>query len=130
MKGKKIRVILITFLILFCVFSFSYVQAEGLSMDSIWQQGQSFIEQGKSKETISTDSLKTNLIPIAQILVGIATVVLVIVTLIMGIKYMVSKPDDKAKLKQQLVGLVIATAVVFGAQFIWALMYNFMKDLF
>ena len=130
MRSKRIGMIIICFLISFYLFSFSYVQAAGLSWQEIWGQAQNFIHTGMQTPTISPGALADNLIPIAQILVGIATVVLVIVTLIMGIKYMVSKPEDRAKLKQQLVGLVVATAVVFGAQFIWALMYNFMKDLF
>ena len=62
-------------------------------------------------------------------LVAIGSVVLVIVTTIMGIKYIMGGPDKRAQLKQQLVGLVVATIVIFAAQAIWALVYNFMTDL-
>ena len=52
----------------------------------------------------------------------------VVVATIMGIKYMVANPEEKAKLKTQLIGLVVATIVIFAAQFIWSTIYKFFVD--
>ena len=37
----------------------------------------------------------------------------------MGIKYLTSGPEARAKLKVQLIGVVVAGLVIFGAYYIW-----------
>ena len=97
--------------------------------DEMTSQASAFISQGKSKDVIKSSDVAATIMPIAQALVAVATGVLVVVTCIMGIKYATSSsPDQQAKLKKQLVGLVVSVIVVFGAQAIWAIIYNFMKD--
>ena len=67
--------------------------------------------------------------PIAQALVAVAAGVLVVVTCIMGVKYATTtSAEAQAKLKKQLVGLVVSIVVVFGAHAIWTIVYNFMKN--
>ena len=69
------------------------------------------------------------IMPIAQALVAVAAGVLVVVTCIMGVKYATAtSPETQAKLKKQLIGLVVSIVVVFGAHAIWTIVYNFMKD--
>lgn len=68
--------------------------------------------------------------PIARVLVTVGTIILVVLTVIWGIKYMTCPtPDQRAKLKTQLIGFVVATVVIFGAQFIWSTVYDFMYNL-
>jgi hypothetical protein len=100
------------------------------SKASDWiSQGKSFISKGSGSSVIDTTAVSNSVVPIATLLVGIGTVVLVIGTVIMGIKYMTcGSPDQKAKLKVQLIGLVAATIVIFGAQVIWSTMYNVMTS--
>ena len=50
--------------------------------------------------------------------------------ILLGIKYMTAEPEQKGKLKQQLIGLVIAGIVIFGAFSIWRVAYNFFEDVF
>lgn len=93
------------------------------------QQAQEFINQGKQTTVISSGDVSSTIMPIAQALVAFATGVLVVVTCVMGVKYATtSSPDEQAKLKKQLIGLVVSIIVVFGAQAIWAMLYNFLKD--
>ena len=42
---------------------------------------------------------------------------------------MSADPSTQAKLKQQMIGLVVAAVVIFGAVAIWRLVYSFMNDL-
>ena len=96
--------------------------------DELKADADAFIEKGKEKDVINSD-VATTIMPIAQALVAVAAGVLVIVTCIMGVKYATaSSPDAQAKLKKQLIGLVISVIVVFGAHTIWTIVYNFMKD--
>lgn len=101
------------------------------NFDQIKDQADSFVNYGKNNgsDYISADTLQDMVVPIAQTLVAIATVVVSVVTLVMGIKYLMAEPNDKAKLKQQLIGLVVSTIVIYGAQGIWALVYNFMTSV-
>ncbi|MDR0978909.1 MAG: hypothetical protein LBL91_03090 [Lachnospiraceae bacterium] len=92
-------------------------------------QGKAFITQGSGTEVISTAEVEKAVVPIATLLVAIGTVVLVIAIVVIGIKYMTcGSPDEKAKLKVQLIGLVAATIVIFGARVIWATLYNVMSS--
>ena len=65
--------------------------------------------------------------PIIEILTAIGVIVLIAVTIIMGIKYMFATPEEAAKLKQQLIGLVVSSVVVLGAAAIWKIVYNLLS---
>ena len=62
--------------------------------------------------------------PIVNILTAIGVIALIVITMIMGIKYMFATPEEAAKLKQQLIGLVVSAVVVLGATAIWKIIYN------
>lgn len=105
----------------------SFASTEG---DDWWSQGEQFLQNGKKNQSIDTNSIQSALMPIGRTLVTIATIVLTVVTVVMAIKYMMcDSADKKAKLKTQLVGLVVSTVVIYGAQIIWSLLYNFMIDV-
>lgn len=131
MKNKKIKILINLLTICLCLLMMFSTKVQANDINHWIQEGNNFISDGKSQSKIGTDEIKNTVMPIAQGLVAIATVVLVIVTLIMGIKYMMAKDDasERAKLKTQLIGLVVATIVVFGAQIIWSTLYNFMNNL-
>jgi hypothetical protein len=46
----------------------------------------------------------------------------------MAIKYFTEGPEQKAKLKQQLIGLVVSIVVIYGGVGIWTLLKNFMEQ--
>ena len=73
---------------------------------------------------VNAGDLKQIVIPVINILTVIGVFVLVAVTIIMGIKYMFATPDVAAKLKQQLIGLVVSAVVALGATAIWKIVYN------
>lgn len=64
---------------------------------------------------------------VGAIMVSIAGYILVIGVIVVGIKYMVANPEGKAKLKGQLIGLAVATIVIYGAQFIWSTIITAME---
>lgn len=101
------------------------------NFDGIKDKADAFVNSGKDKGNDYVDPIDLHDIiqPIAQILVAVGTVLVSVVTLVMGIKYIMAAPDEKGKLKQSLIGLVVATIVIYGAQGIWALVYNFMTSV-
>lgn len=82
------------------------------------------IGQSQGDSAVSGDDMKKIIVPIANILTAIGVFVLVGVTIIMGIKYMFATPEEAAKLKQQLIGLVVSAVVVLGATAVWKIVYN------
>lgn len=126
-KGLKI----ILPLVLLILFAFPvYSEASGFSsFGDLKQKADSWIKEGDVK--VSDDKIAQIMSPIAQVLVAVGAIVLVGATIIMGIKYVsASDPGTQAKLKQQLIGLVVAAIIIFGAVGIWTFVYNFLSTTF
>lgn len=130
MKKSAFFVInLLIVLAIICIPATTFAADEVKSWDEMVQDAKTFIEKGKEKDVINSSDVATAVLPIAQALVAVASGVLVVVTCIMGVKYATTtSPDAQAKLKKQLIGLVVSIIVVFGAYSIWTIAYNFMKD--
>lgn len=131
-KSKKI--ILIILAVFCCLIMFGNTcnaDTKVTGADTILQQGKDFITDGKtaSNGIITEDQFAEAIIPVGQVLVGIATVVIAVVMAIMGIKWITATPEQQAKLKQQLIGLVIAIVVIYGAVGIWTLVRNIMESV-
>lgn len=128
-KKSVSKIISIVLILLFALMIFSpYSQAN--SADEWMQQGSDFINKVKNGSAISTSQIQNALMPIGRILVTIATIVLTVVTVVMAIKYMMcDSADKKAKLKTQLIGLVVSTIVIYGAQIIWSILLDFMNNV-
>lgn len=124
---KKISIILISLLIIFMIFSECTTVNAGLWSD-ISQQAKNWIKQGDNN-LVNDDEVSKILIPVIQLMVAGASIVVTVATVVMGIKYMVANPEGKAKLKQQLIGLVVSTIVIWGAQGIWALIVTFLESI-
>ena len=100
-----------------------------LDWSHISDSAQTFIERGRvqGQNYITTDSMAGLIQGLGSILTTIGVVVVLIGLLVVGIKYMVATPEEAAKLKSKLVGLVIAGIVIIGAYEIWSLAYRFFE---
>lgn len=97
---------------------------------SDWKgQADNFINRGEQQQTITTGDAISALLPVGRLLVGIATVVLVIVGSIMGVKYMIAGANEKAQLKQKLIYYVISVVLVYGAVGIFSLVVGLMNSI-
>lgn len=97
---------------------------------SDWQeQAKDFINKGNAGSKISTAEAIAAFVPIGRILVGIATIVLVVVGLIFGVKYMIAGANDKAQLKQKLIYYVISVVLVYGAVGIFSIVISVMNNI-
>lgn len=52
-----------------------------------------------------------------------------VVTAIMGIRWIIASPEEKAKLKQQLIGLVVSIFVIYAGVAIWTVLKEFMEGV-
>ncbi len=103
--------------------------AEARSFNLMNEDIKDWLEKGQKNGdgAIDEQGIIDILRPIIEILTAIGVIVLVAVTIIMGIKYMFATPEEAAKLKQQLIGLVVSSVVVLGAAAIWKIVYNLLS---
>ena len=113
-------ILLITILFNNKVFAFGDIKGDG----------DSFISKGSTSSPITVQEAWDNLLPIAQILLAIASVVLVIAYMYLGIQYMITDPQGKADIKQKLIGLVIATVIIYGGIGIFTVIINLFNSIF
>lgn len=132
MKKIKILVILTILFILINVFNIKDVYAIdayemnlGISIYDIFRKADNFKNAGNNP-VISETTAMNEFLPVGQILVMVANATLLIVTAIMAIKWFISAPEGKAKLKGQLIGLVVSIIVIYGAVGIWTIIRSIM----
>jgi len=99
------------------------------SFDKIFSMVQNFETIGKQNAPIDAEQIANTIRPLESILLGIGTVVLVVVTAIMGIKYMTASPEGRGKLKTQLIGVAVSAVVLFGAYGIWRIAYTLINGI-
>ncbi len=131
MKFTKVRKITKISIVLILIFTLlgAYSNAFGFSLDDIFSAGKGFIDKGSSDAKITTDDAINAFVPVGITLVGIATIVLIVVGLIMGVKYMMSGANEKAQLKQKLIYFIISVVLVYGATGIFALVIQIFNDI-
>ena len=103
---------------------FNYEVHAAKDYKQMMDEATGFINKGKTEfdgSNIKVDEITAQFKPLGQILTMIGAGVMVAVTTYMGIKYLTSGPDAQAKLKQQLVGVIVSGIVIFGAYGIWSL---------
>ena len=101
------------------------------SINDILDAGKNWLEGEQENKPAGTEveDFVDKLIGIGQALVAIGIVTVLIVTIITAIKWITATPDKQAKLKEQLIGLVVATIVIFGAVGIWSLVRGIMENV-
>ena len=100
------------------------------ALQNIKDAGDNFLQQGSASSPITTEEAWQELLPIAQILLAIASVVLVIAYMYLGIQYMITDPQGKADIKQKLIGLVIATVIIYGGVGLFTIIINLFNSIF
>lgn len=118
---KRIIIVLSVLLILI---SLSNVAMATDNLNSYSQQASNFLNIGKNEFTsrnIQVKDITDVLMPLGRILTTIGVGIILCVAAVMGIKWVTAKPDEQAKLKEQLVGLAVAAVVVLGAYTIWSI---------
>lgn len=123
----------ILMIIMFAVILLNLVpeQCMAISVTDILQGANSFLDYGKQNgnNLVQDSDIEGFTVPLANILTAAGTVILVGAFIVLGIKYMFATPEEAAKLKQQLIGLCVAGAVIFGAVLIWRIAYEIMESV-
>ena len=90
-------------------------------------QAQNYINS--AEPTVSEEQITEVAVRIGQILITVAAIIFPIIILILGIKYFMAGPDEKGRLKTQLIGFITATVITFGAYTIWKIAYAIINNI-
>ena len=118
MKSKMIRKLVIAAIICYVIMT-AFYSVKAVTLGEMQNKANAFIEKGSKNQSINYGNVTKQFSDLGQILTMIGAGVMVGVTTYMGIKYLTAGPEAQAKLKIQLVGLVVSGMVIFGAYFIW-----------
>lgn len=123
MKSKFLIILSFLFAINIIFFNINVVHAEGIS-DAI-TGGDSFLQAGKDERvTIDKSQIQDASNMIYNILLIAGMCIAVIISVILGIQFMIGSVEEKAKIKDALIPFVIGCVVIFGAFGIWKLFIN------
>lgn len=105
------------------------VKVASMTIDNIMGGAENFIKSGESSSEINTKMLNSTSNFLYNLLLGIGIITAVGVGIALGIKYMVGSIDEKAELKQVLIGYLVSCIVVFGAFGIWKLVIEILDSM-
>lgn len=131
-KSKTKKLVSILFIILFVLMiGATNTYADQHTSDEIVKEGQDFINLGKEATTTTIDG--KNLIAgsntIYNILLAVGVVVAVLIGAYLGVKFMASSAEDKAKVKESLIPYVAGCIIIFGAFTIWKIVIIFLSGM-
>ena len=126
MKTVKLFVILISIVVMIIGLS-NYTYA-GDTLGDIIQDGKEFTEKAQGTAIDDTDIKKFSDI-VYNVVLSIGMIIAVIVGSILGIQYMYSSVEERAKSKQNLVVYFIGCVVLLGAFGIWKIVIEIFNTI-
>lgn len=90
---------------------------------------QDFIQSGNGNVSINSNNLQETSNSLYNALLMISFIVVAIVGISLGIKFMMSGAEEKADVKKSLVTFFIGCVVVYGAFGIWKVLVTFLNTL-
>lgn len=151
--SKRILFVILTIQIIFAIINTSHASEskpwEVFTWDNIMQKGEDFISEGKdtadsgefTKESSGDEGTKTvikiptgeDIKPIINKIYNIIFVLGVAITVIiggvLGIKFMTSSVEGKAKIKESIIPYMAGCVAIYGALGIWKLAINIFSGI-
>ena len=130
MKKIFFKVFTIFILIIFIVnITNVYAASDSGGLSGVIEGGKKFIEERQDDVTVTPAELSNVSGQVYNILISIAVVVVIVVGIFLGIKFMFAGVDEKADVKKSLIIYVIGSVVVFGAFGIWSALVTILNTI-
>lgn len=126
MKNKNIKIVmLIIFLCIIPIKSFG-----ATAIDDVVRDGDSFLSKANPVSTVINEEELSNFSSdVYNLIFAIGMIIAVIVGMVLGIQFMISSIDEKAKIKETIVPYFIGCAVLFGAFAIWKIVIEILGTI-
>lgn len=125
--NKKIVVIFIIFILL--IFAINVTNTYAGDLGDVISGGKGFVDSSKGDVEIDSSKLSQTSKSVYNILLMISFIVVAVVGIILGMKFMMAGVDEKAKAKESLVIFFIGCIVVYGAFGIWKVLVTALSSL-
>lgn len=125
--NKKIVVIFTIFILL--IFAINVTNTYAGDLGDVISGGKSFVDSSKGDVEIDSSKLSQTSKSVYNILLMISFIVVAVVGIILGMKFMMAGVDEKAKAKESLVIFFIGCIVVYGAFGIWKVLVTALSSL-
>ena len=130
MKKIFFKVFTIFILIIFIVnITNVYAASDSGGLSGVIEGGKKFIEERQDDVSVTPAELSNVSGQVYNILISIAVVVVIVVGIFLGIKFMFAGVDEKADVKKSLIIYVIGSVVVFGAFGIWSALVTILNTI-
>lgn len=97
--------------------------------DEIINEAESFLNQGKTNPTISGEHLKNASSTLYNLLLSIGIFLAVAIGMYLGVKFMMSSAEDKAKVKEALIPYIAGCVVIFTGFAIWRIVILLIRGI-
>lgn len=126
MKLKNITRVILIFAIIISIFGMNAVNA-----NSILEQAKNWLATGEAQRANSAINQSSNqgFEELAGMLWGAGIFVILIIGVILGIRYIMSTPEQKAQLNKALITYLIGAVIIIGASVIWKLSIEIFEDM-
>ena len=99
------------------------------TLGEIASEAKGFLGKGTVAIPFNEGNLKGASDTLFNILLGLAMAAVVIIGVYLGVKFMISTVEDKAKVKEALIPYIAGCVVVFGAFTIWKLALLLLENI-
>lgn len=125
--SKKIAISIILIILVIFTINIPHTYAANTLKD-VLSGGKSFIDSGSGGSAkLDETKLQQTSSTVYNILLVASFVIVAVVGIILGIKYMWAGVEEKADVKKSLTIFVIGTIVTYGAFGIWKVLVNFLN---
>lgn len=97
--------------------------------DEIINEAESFLSQGKTNPTISGEHLEKASSTLYNLLLSIGIFLAVAIGMYLGVKFMMSSAEDKAKVKEALIPYIAGCVVIFTGFVIWRIVILLIRGI-
>ena len=128
MKSKILIIITMVIVINAIFLNINIVRAEGIS--DVIKGGDQFINSSQNGSvSIDTNKLNNASSMLYNVLLALGVCIAVLISAILGVKFMIGSVEEKAQIKDAMVPFIIGCIVVFGAFGIWKIFVTIGNNL-
>lgn len=125
----KRKIVVLVILVILMIFSFNTTNTYAGILDDVLSGGKDFVGSGSSGVSINQTQLKSTSKGINSAIMLISFVVVAVVGISLGIKFMMAGVEEKAEVKKSLITFVIGCGVIYGGYAIWRVILTFLNTL-
>ena len=123
---SRLPKIIVAIIMIFFIVGVHNVVYANDTLNEIESNVEKFNNEGE-KNSINISEITKKFSDLGQVLTLVGTGIYVAIIAYMGIKYMTANSESRAKLKMQLIGILVSGIVLFGAYHIWCMVIDILK---